>query len=416
MKQLFTHSVILLSLVSISQKASSQQPPLYSFTSFTLDSGAALKPGAVYRFASVYPGVDAQIKIVGMSGNISLSDIDRTADGYSEAFQPEYRISGNSNAWIDFKITFVNAGTTTVVSRPLVAATGLDIDGSSGGGGLLKEFNHINMGGGTAEYNTTNTQLSLSQNGNNFIGANTTGILFGALVDTSAKEVMYTVTAQNVSSLTYRVGADNQMNSTSTRYASLYFKKFAYSHSTLASSNITVFNGSLYKNTVSLQWDVIPNGCSLLVLEKSVNGTDFSALENYSTDPSDMVSRHFSYTDRSVNGTKVYYRLRLSLESGRSAYSNILYFRPENSTTTGFNVYPTAIQSFTTVSIESTVRSNALVRVTDLSGRVVKQQQLLLNPGNNTVTLNGMNELRKGQYVVSVNTMSGIQAKQVMVE
>lgn len=86
------------------------------------------------------------------------------------------------------------------------------------------------MGGGSYEFNTYDSEITLSQAGTAISGNNYTGTLFGALVDTTAKQVMFSVTNTNVGTMTYRVGSDNQTSSTSTRYASLYYKKFTYQH------------------------------------------------------------------------------------------------------------------------------------------------------------------------------------------
>ncbi|MBS1655842.1 MAG: hypothetical protein JSU05_13405, partial [Bacteroidetes bacterium] len=118
----FTHARIgILCLISFfSVSVIFGQAPKFSFQNPTLVSGTDKQVNAVYRFPSVITGVDALVTIQGITGNISLRNIDRTADGYGEAFQPEYKIGGLSNAYIDFLITFVQAGTNTSLDQPLV--------------------------------------------------------------------------------------------------------------------------------------------------------------------------------------------------------------------------------------------------------------------------------------------------------
>lgn len=416
MKSFFTLSVMFLAvLIAGSKEAASQQAPLYKFTSYTLDSGTANTTGAVYRFANVFAGVDAFIKVTGMSSGISLRDIDRTADGYLEAFQPEYRISGNTNGYIDFKITYVIAGTNTIVSQPAVAASGLDIDGSSSGASLLKEFNRIDMGGGVYEYNSYNSQIIISQTGTAFTATNATGILFGALVDTAAKEVMYTVASNNVSSMTYRVGANNQTSNSSTRYASLYFQKFTYQHFPVAISSLLSFDGSENNNKISLQWDMITDKANKVILERSYSSTDFSKVAEYDINI-DGSRKTFRYTDNSVTGSVVFYRLKSIGVTGHIEYSNILSFRLSAETKKDLHVYPSVIQTYTTVSIDVAEKTNAVLLVTDFAGRTVKQQQITLNAGSNNITVNGFERFLKGNYVVSVRTNSGLFTKQVVIQ
>lgn len=416
MKRFFTLSVMMFVIIVFSYKATSQTAPLYSFTSYSLDSGTALTTGAVYRFSNVYTGVDAFIKVIAISGGMTLRDIDRTADGYAVAFQPEYRVSANTNGYIDFKITFVNAGTNTVVTRPLVSATGLDIDGTTSSGNTLKEFNRIDMGSGTAEYNSYSSELIISQTGTEFTGANNTGNLYGALVDTSAKEVMYTVTAANVSTITYRVGANNQTTGNSTRYASLYFKKFNYQHFPLAISSLYSFSGYSEKNKVTLNWDIATGGIQKLELERSYNSADFSAIAEYQVAALEGSAEHFSYTDNRISGNLIFYRLKSISESGKVAYSDILSFKVATANTGKLTVFPTMVQSTANVSISAPEQTVGYLQVTDFNGRVVKQQQLMLKKGNNSIVVSGFESLSKGNYIVSVRTTSDLLSKQVVVQ
>jgi hypothetical protein len=201
---------VVMTIVSFvifsTEKSQAQAAPIFSFSSYSLESGTALSNGAVYRFSNVTTGVDALVTISAVTSGITLRNIDRTIDGYGEAFQPEYRINGNTNGYIEFQIRFVNSGTSTTSNRPIVSATGLDIDGSPSGSNSLKEFNRIDMGGGSYEFNSYNAELTVSQSGTAVSGNNYTGNLFGALVDTTAKEVMFSVTNTNVGSMTYRIG------------------------------------------------------------------------------------------------------------------------------------------------------------------------------------------------------------------
>ena len=417
MKRLITFFVMLFVIVAVPQKATSQVPPIYNFSTSALESGTANTTGAVYRFSNVYTGTDALVTVSGMSAGITLRNIDRTIDGYQEAFQPEYRVSGTTNGYIDFTIVFVNAGTSTAVTQPIVSATGLDIDGSSNSGKNLYEYNRIDMGGGTYEYNSYNSQIILSQTGTAITGANATGVLFGALVDTTAKEVMFSVTATSLSTMTYRIGADNQTGSTSTRYASLYYKKFTYQHFPLAISNLLSFEGTAGNKNVKLKWELASASTyKKIVLEKSNNATDFSQVMEYQIASSEGNTKDFDYTDNTITGDIVFYRLKATEGSGKIEYSNILSFRFDGKIKEQLKVYPTVITSYATACLYVTEKTGAVVQVTDISGRVVKQQQILLSAGSNNITVNGFEQFLKGNYIVSVRTNGSVLAQKVIVQ
>ena len=416
MKRSFTLCVMMFVIIAAPKKVISQQPPIYKFNNSVLQSGTANATGAVYRFANASTGIDALVTVTGMSGGISLRNIDRTADGYAEALQPEYRVSGNTNGYIDFTITFVTAGTDVAISQAIVAATGLDIDGSSHDGNLY-EYNRIDMGGGTYEYNSYNSQVVIAQTGTAFTCTNVTGVLFGALVDTSAKEVMFSVTSTNVSSMTFRVGANNQTGSTSTRYASLYFKKFIYQHFPLAISNLMSFEGTAGHNHVKLKWELASAGTyKKIVLEKSNNATDFSQVVEYPIVSGEGNIKEYDYTDNTITGDIVFYRLKATEGSGKIEYSNILSFRFDSRIKAQLKVYPTFITSLATASLYVTESTGAVVYVTDFSGRVVKQQHVQLSAGSNTVTINGFEHFLKGNYIISIRTNVSVFAQKVIVQ
>jgi hypothetical protein len=397
------------------------QAPIYKFKSPTLISGTGGQLNAVYRFSNVKTGgtnVDALVKIQGISAGISLQNIDRTIDGYDEAFQPEYKISGLTNAYIEFLITFVDAGTNTPTSQPAVDVSALDIDGSTTAGLPLKEFNWVDMGGGVCTFNSLGSQLTLSQVGTSFHGDNFTGILFGALVDTSAKEVMFSVTHVNVTSFTYRVGSNNLANGNSTRYASLYFKKFNYPQgSVLSVSNLSSFSGSSADDKAKLKWTLTEgNNAGNVVLEKSLTGSSFQPVAEFWVNINGSAQRDFSYSDNKGAETSVYYRLKITSTEGKVQYSNILHFRSQQSAVNPLAVYPSLVQSATTVNYTSVVKQNAVIFVTDMSGRTVKQQNVLLQEGTNSIQVDGFDHFRKGNYIVSVSTAQQKFAKQIVVQ
>lgn len=417
MKRFFTLCVMLFVIVAAPQKATSQVAPIYNFSNAVLESGTANTTGAVYRFANVYTNTDALVTVAGMSSGITLRSIDRTADGYQEAFQPEYRISGNTNGYIDFTIVFVNAGTSTAVTQPIVSATGLDIDGNINGGTSLYEFNRIDMGGGTYEYNTYNSQIVVSQTGTAITGLNTTGVLFGALVDTVAKEVMFSVTATSLSTMTYRIGSDNQTSSNSTRYASLYYKKFTYQHFPLAISDLLSFDGIAGNNNVKLNWELAEaNNYSKVALERSNTSSNFSTVAEYVLNVTEEGDNTFSYTDNNLPGNMVFYRLKATDQSGKVQYSNILSFKAGSNTNKELKVYPSVINSNATISISVAQKAEAVLHVTDMSGRMVKQQQLMLNSGANSITVNGFERYLKGNYIVSVRTATDMYTQKILVQ
>lgn len=408
----------LLILALALQGISYAQPPIYSFKNPVLVSGVSGQVNAVYRFPNVYTGLDARVKIVAKTGGISLVSIDRTLDGYAEAFQPEYQMNANSNGYFEFQVTFVKAGTTTPMEQLTVDVSGLDIDGTIYGGKSLREFNRIDMKGGICHFDLNYNEIAVTEIGDAFEATNVTGNLYGTLVDTAASAVMYSVRSYYVDTFYYRVGSYNQMAYGMSRYASLYFKRFTYpNQGVLSTTNLESFTGLDQDNSIRLQWSLtVGNSATSVVLEKQVGEEAFSDLVQYWVNMEGNTQRAFTYTDGRTEGKAVGYRLRITDASGKVGYSNILYFRNRRDANGMMTIYPTITSEAVTVNYSAIARENATILVLDMSGRVMKKESVLLQKGNNSFRVGGFDRYRSGAYVLVMQTPSGNISQQLIVQ
>ncbi len=422
MKAIFTRRVsdLILSFLVCLFIASnaSAQAPIYKFESPTLISGTDKAVNAVYRFPNVTTGFDALVQITNMSAGIALRNIDRTADGYGEAFQPEYRVNGSTNGYIDFLITFVLTGTSTAANQPFVDASGLDIDGNDGAApNFLAEYNVIDMGGGNYSFNTTSSHLSITQTGTAFTGANITGVLWGALVDTSAKEVMFTVSNVNVTSFTYRVGSSNNSTNTGNRYASLYFKKFYYAPYPLAIPSLINFEGNRNGNNIAFKWDFsTTEGLDRCVLERAVASGTYSAVADFIYTGENAFEKHTTYTDNSVSKGNYNYRLKMIGKNGEIKYSSVLAFKTgSENDSQELNVYPSVISSSFTARFNADRSEPAQLQIVDYSGRSVYSKSVTLVQGQNNISVNDFTAAR-GNFVIVVKKGGKIYSQKVIVQ
>lgn len=108
--------------------------PELSFINPVLIKGTANKEGAEYRFSNITTGVDAVIKLKKFSrSTIVMKTIDNPSLGWNKAFQPEFGLSGvvppNQDWYIDFEMTFYEAGKNKKMKVQKVDLTALDVDG-----------------------------------------------------------------------------------------------------------------------------------------------------------------------------------------------------------------------------------------------------------------------------------------------
>ena len=131
MKTNFTPKCTLLTLItffSLSFTAINAQcvAPAMVWENAVLTSGTAGQPGAVYKFPSVTPGVDAMVYLQSLVGGATLTSIDDNTYGYSAAWQPVVRtpsVMGISSSYASFRIEFKDSATGTSHTFPCFGTT-----------------------------------------------------------------------------------------------------------------------------------------------------------------------------------------------------------------------------------------------------------------------------------------------------
>lgn len=254
----------------------------------------------------------------------------------------------------------------------------------------------------------------ISNQGTAFTATNSTGVLFGASVDTAAYEVMFTVMKTNVSSFTYRVGANNLTAGNSTRYASMYFMRFAYQNSILAAPALKDFKGVKRNNTVDLNFTLTQiNDIRSVVIEKASNPSAFGSVGIVWTS-NEMNKSSFTFTDNNFSTTS-YYRLKMVTVSGAVQYSNVLVIRAGEAVNNNFKVYPSVISSTATVSVSATKNQQATLQLIDLNGRMVSSQTMQLQQGSNNLSITKPGNITSGNYIAVIKVDDSLQSQKIMI-
>src|SRR5450432_3137735 len=101
----------ILSLLAIFATILVSAQANYNFNKCTLVSGTEKQQGAMYRFASVNPEVDALITVDKLTRSASLDSFDISGPGFTAALQPAFSIAPHCWGYVQFNIQFVKAGT-----------------------------------------------------------------------------------------------------------------------------------------------------------------------------------------------------------------------------------------------------------------------------------------------------------------
>lgn len=395
--KLWLTALLLMLLSSTNAQTSGAD---FEFRTFSRIAGSDRQAGSTYNFPNVRAGVDCHVTIVAITAGTSVANLDDNAPGvgFLEAFQPRIQVNAKTRGYAEFSFRFVKAGTTTDTLVNEIPATSIDVDGSRSGADSMLEFDEYFLPSAyLVDYDMMAGQLSISHLPGSLLGRHKAAIEYTG-IDTTGRSVMFTVVYPHQSAFSVRIGVDNNFNNSVTRQRSVYFKRFVYPHSYLPVKNLKSFTGVSRDNGVKLNWSM-NRGHDVVTaeVEKSVNGKNFTRVSTVS-----MSSELNSvYAENNVIGN-VYYRLKMTDAGGKVSYSDVLMIKNGNAQT-GFKVFPSVINDYTTVNFGAASAGAAKLTVIDHAGRTVKQQSVNVQQGFNSIMMHGLGQVAAGQYVMLVN-------------
>ena len=381
--------------------------PEYNFGVPSSITGPDKAVNTVYRYSNVKAGVDALVTIKAIV-NATIDSVDRRGIGYAEAFQPSLNIFANSVGYAEFEFVFVTTGTSIPLLQAEINATSIDVDGTGPAVDpdyVIYEMDEYNFPvSSVIDYNVSGGQLSFSTAPPWTRGVNSGGNEY-LNVDTTARDVMFTVIANNASSFRVRMGADNQDDVTNYRLRSLYFKKFVYTSSPLILPiELGNFSVSQTGDLAELSWTTYSEeNISHFSVEKSLDGKVFFETGKVKAAGSVSRSETYSFTDESMQSADegiIYYRLRVVDQFGKFEYSRIrpLSIHRGNNQRIFLSAYPNPVsQDFRMVIPHAWQGKKVGIKMFNSFGLVVYCRNINEAAGCETIS---MGSLPTGHYAV----------------
>ncbi len=379
--------LLLISILLLQTAMFAQTGPELTFTNPTLVSGTANKQGAIYRFSNITPGVDGEMKLRKFSRNdIVMANVDNSTFGWDKAFQPEFGLAGlvpaNQNWYVDFELTFYNAGTNVKRKMDTVNLTALDVDGD---GQAISEYvtyenpNSVlystltfltsniigNIGqvfecerdhlsspliaclvcGGDGELHNGDECSSCEGSGKKHLlcghpyeGASGNTVL-GPVnnfvnIDTAATQVMATYQFLNKDRIRFRYGAktnNNSSNGAGVRLNSTWFRRFSMSPISVLPVKLTSFTALLKTDTrTELKWvSAEESNLSHYVVERSTDGANYTDAGTVFGMGNNSSQASYSFADNisAVQSKIIYYRIRSVDNDGKVSLSEVRIIR-----------------------------------------------------------------------------------------
>ncbi len=170
--------------------------------------------------------------------------------------------------------------------------------------------------------------------------------------------------------------------------------------------NLLSFNGKNNGNNNLLEWSTSSEqNSSYFELMRSTDGINFISANRISAAGNSNTTRNYNYSDdvTAFTETVFYYRLKQVDISGAVKYSAIVKINLNNK---GYqvDVLPNPFTSMLRLQIEATQNEKVTIILTDMKGRMLKQQVSSLRKGNNAIQIDDIGHLPGAVYLLKIIT------------
>jgi len=405
-------AALFLTAQSFAQSGNNNYIPELVFQNPVLTSGSEGQDGAIYKFSNVATGIDATVKIKARSGSsVTLTNIDVPNMGWAKAFQPQLGIAGNVPAnqdwWMDFEMSFYNAGTNDKKKIQGFSVTAIDVDGD---GVSIREYLQMNRVKSVTycpvNYLTPQTPVSITNENND--ADNNAGSDKKAMgpvqnyvnIDTAGTPVMATYAYEKKDMITFRYGAQSGsiISNAGERLNSLWFKAFNLTPPSTLPITFHSFAAFYDKKNAMLNWSAqADDNLGYFVIEKSTDGVSFKEIGRLQA--AERLT-NYNFTDVAIASATglVYYRIQSREKTGEVNYSSIKVVRLSKDATSSITVYPNPVRNAANVTLPAAWQ-NKTVQVSIYNSTGILVQNKYIKTASQTETLD-FQHLSKGLYVV----------------
>ncbi len=169
----------------------------------------------------------------------------------------------------------------------------------------------------------------------------------------------------------------------------------------LEPGNFVQLNAQKQNEKALLNWTVLYHPLvNRFIVERSADGSTYQSI-------ADLPAADLHYTDLLPLPGRNYYRIKTIEKSGRSTYSNVALII---NATKGFeliNITPNPVlKGSFKLGASATQKTQVIILITDMQGRLMQKQTVLFTAGSNTLTVD-VSKLAQGTYYVYGNTAEG---------
>jgi hypothetical protein len=177
------------------------------------------------------------------------------------------------------------------------------------------------------------------------------------------------------------------------------------------------FQGSITNHSANLSWTTFDEvNTASDFAERSYDGTDFSVIGSLPAKGS-LQQNVYQFTDQpSFANAKVFYRIKFVDKDGKYTYSNILVLQLNTPSLNGLKLFPNPAKTFVQLTYTSIKDETTIIKVTDISGKIIIMQPCITNKGVNSVDVNFANKFSHGTYIVQLIVNGKNQVSKLVVD
>jgi hypothetical protein len=170
-----------------------------------------------------------------------------------------------------------------------------------------------------------------------------------------------------------------------------------------------------YRNQVAtLNWETEgEQHFNYFEIQRSNNGNNYTTIGVRPSSGNGDGRRSYQFPDNlsSVSGNTFTYRLKLVDTDGKFKYSNVIMIRKGTQGIKGIIINPNPIMNgMATLRFFAPGPGIVNLKVIDISGKIVWQQQVNALEGSNSIALDGLDRLAKGSYILQMVNGEGLQS------
>jgi hypothetical protein len=162
--------------------------------------------------------------------------------------------------------------------------------------------------------------------------------------------------------------------------------------------NLLSFDGGWDNNAALLNWKTVDeDNVHYFSIEKSNDGNSFKEFGKINANNSNSIS-NYNYKDIEVYGINNFYRLKIIDVDGSFKYSKIVLLKRADNTIV--TIWPNPFLEKINVNFKATKTGNLEIKITDLSGRMIKHENYNVLKGNNQLSIAMESTIPSGVYLL----------------